>query len=197
MTIPMILLRTFLTLIFVAILPTAGWIHSASAKSYDDEEVAALLKVLSNSKLTLVQGVRQAAKEGEAPISAKFELDDNKKLSLSVYTAGKGLSVDPEGNVLKELSGSPEQAAWTPETEVFKDLPHVARASGHLTLMAVTKHSLASLIATVQKGTKGTVFSAIPAVEHGHGVLIVLVSSKGHVKEVRVHLRDGKIQGTK
>ena len=197
MTTPTLSFRAFLTLTFIAIVLTAGSIQPATAKSYDDEETAALLKVLGNSKVTLAQGVRQAAKNGEAPISAKFELDDNKKLSLSVYTAEKGLATDPEHNVLKELSGSPEQAPWAPEVEVFKDIPHVSRASGHLTLMAVTKHSLASLIDLVQKKNKGTVFSAIPAVEHGHGVLIVLVADKNQVKEIRVHLRDGKIQGTK
>src|SRR5262244_3969820 len=105
--------------------------ESCVAKEYNDEETKGLLAVLSNAKLSLLDGVRQAAKGGEAPSSAKFELDDNKKLSLSVYTAEKGVGEDPEHNVLKELSGSPEQTTWTPESEVFKDLPHVSRASEH------------------------------------------------------------------
>src|SRR5207249_387699 len=71
-----------------------------------ENEYGALLKVLSNSKHSLADGIRQATKSTEVPISAKFELDDNGKLSLSVYTAENGLTTDAEHNVLKELSGS-------------------------------------------------------------------------------------------
>ena len=162
------------------------------AKEYGDEETAALLKVLSNSKLSLADGVRQMSKGGEAAISAKFELDDNKKLSLSVYTAQKGLGEDPEHNVLKELSGSPEQTPWSPEAEVFKDLEHVSRASEHLTLMALTKDSLADFIAMAQKQHKGMVFSAIPEVQSHRPVLVVLLADNGKVNEVRYDLETGR-----
>ena len=97
--------------------------QSSLAKAYDDEETTALLQVLNNSKVSMAEGVQQLTKGGEAAISAKYELDDNKKLSLSVYTAEKGLGADPEHNVLKEFSGSPEKAPWAPEAEVFKDIP--------------------------------------------------------------------------
>jgi hypothetical protein len=135
------------------------------AKDYADEETTALLRVLGNAKLSLADGLRQVSKGGEAAISAKFELDDNKKLSLSVYTAEKGLAQDPEHNVLKEFSGSPEQLPWSPEAEVFKDLEHVSRACGHLTLMALAKHSLADFISMAHKH-KGLVFSAAPEVQN-------------------------------
>jgi hypothetical protein len=164
----------------------------ASAKDYNDEETAALLKVLPNAKVSLAEGVRQAAKGGEAPISAKLELDDNKKLSLSVYTAEKGLGVDPEHSVLKELSGSPEQATWTPESEVFKDLPHVSRASEHLTLMALAKSSLADFIGMAEKQNKGTVFSAIPEIQNHRPVLVLLTADKGKVNELRYDLQTGR-----
>ena len=78
------------------------------AKSYNDEETTGFLQILNNSKVSMAEGVQQLTKGGEAAISAKYELDDNKKLSLSVYTAEKGLGADPEHNVLKEFSGSPE-----------------------------------------------------------------------------------------
>ena len=92
----------------------------------------ALLKALPSSKVTLAQGIEQAAKGSAAPISAKFEMDDKGELSLSVYVADKGLSKNAEHNVLKELSGSPTSAAWTPETETFKDVEHVARSAEQL-----------------------------------------------------------------
>ena len=166
--------------------------HPALAKQYDDEETTALLTVLGNAKLSLVDGVRQVSKGSEAAISAKFELDDNKKLSLSVYTAEKGLAEDPEHNVLKEYSGSPEQTPWSPEAEVFKDLEHVSRASGHLTLMALAKHSLPDFIATAQKQHKGTVFSAIPEVQNHRPILVVLVADQRKVKEYRYDLMTGQ-----
>ena len=165
--------------------------QSSFAKQYDDEETTALLQVLNNSKVGMAEGVRQLAKGGEAAISAKYELDDNKKLSLSVYTAEKGLGADPEHNVLKEFSGSPEKAPWAPEAEVFKDVPHVSRASGQLTLMALAKHSLADFITMAQKQHKGKVFSAIPEVQNHRPVLVVLIADKDKVSEVRYDLETG------
>ena len=173
------------TLAFVAAQPSL-------AKEYADEETAALLKVLNNSKISLADGVRQVSKSGEVAISAKFELDDNKKLSLSVYTAEKGLGEDAEHNVLKEFSGSPEQATWSPEAEVFKDIPHISRASQHLALIALARNSLADLITTAQKQNKGVVFSANPAVSNHRPVLVLLVTDKNEVKELHYDLETGR-----
>jgi uncharacterized membrane protein YkoI len=167
--------------------------HSSFAKQYDDQETIALLLVLNNSKVGMAEGVQQLTKGGEAAISAKYELDDNKKLSLSVYTAEKGLGADPEHNVLKEFSGSPEQSLWAPQAEVFKDIAHVSRASGHLTLMALAKYSLADFIAMAQKQHKGKVFSAIPEVQNRRPVLLVLIADKDKVKAVRYDLETGRV----
>jgi uncharacterized membrane protein YkoI len=155
----------------------------AQASWAGEEDQAALLQALPKSKLTLADGLKQSTKGAETPISAKFELDDNKQLSLSVYTAEKGLSVDSEHNVLKELAGSPEKTPWTPETEVFKDLPHVARASQHLTLTAVAKHSLAEIVTRAQKEHPGTVFSIAPTTHDKKPAFAVLVADKGKVSE--------------
>jgi hypothetical protein len=170
---------------------------SSLAKSYDDEETTALLQALNSSKVSLAEGVQQLTKGGEAAISAKYELDDNKKLSLSVYTAEKGLAPDPEHNVLKEFSGSPEKAPWAPEAEVFKDIPHVSRASGQLTLMALANHSLADFIAMAQKQHKGRVFSANPEIQNHRPMLVVLVADKDKVTEVRYDLETGHVVAAK
>ena len=181
------LIGTALTTASVALVANQGLLE----KVYADEDTAAVLKVLGNSKLSLADGVRQVSKGGEAAISAKFELDDDKKLSLSVYTAEKGLAVDPEHNVLKEFSGDPSKMPWSPEAEVFKDLEHVSRASEHLTLMALAKHSLADFITMTQKQHKGTVFSAIPQVQNHRPVLLVLTADQGRVNEYRYDLITG------
>jgi len=153
------------------------------ASAEDSKDAQALLEALGKSKHTLLDGVRQAAKGGAVPISAKFELEDG-KLSLSVYTAGNGLAVPPEQNVLQELSGSPEGEKWTPNVEVFKDVPHVARSSEQLTLMALGKSSLADIIARTQKAQSGTVFSITPVIRNHKAVTEVLISDNGNVKKL-------------
>jgi hypothetical protein len=154
-----------------------------AARAEDSKDTQALLEALAKSKHTLLDGMRQAAKGGGVPISAKFELEDG-KLSLSVYTAEKGLAVEPEKNVLQELSGSPEADTWAPSVEVFKDLPHVARSSEQLTLMALGKASLADIVARVQKQQSGTVFSVTPIVRNHKPVAEVLVADQGKVKKL-------------
>src|SRR3989449_7994488 len=128
-----------------------------------ENEYAALLKVLSNSKHSLADGIRQATKSTEIPISAKFELDDNGKLSLSVYTAENGLTTDAEHSVLKELSGSPEAAAWNPEVEVFKDRGHLKGAAGRQRLMVRSQWPAWDGMRKRRKRKPGTVFSVRPS----------------------------------
>ena len=142
-----------------------------------------LIQALSRTKHTLMDGVRQASASNGAPISAKFELEDG-KLSLSIYTAGKGISVPAEQNVLQELAGSPEQEKWTPEVEVFKDTPHIARSSEQLTIISLGKASLSDLIARAQKAHPGTVFSITPVIRNHKPAVEVLVVEKGKVKTV-------------
>lgn len=153
----------------------------------------ALIKALAQSKHSLMDDLWQATKSPEVPISAKFEFDDAGKLSLSIYTAEKGVSTDPEGNILKELSGSPEQVKWTPEVEVFKDLPHVARSSQQLTLMSISPFTLADIVAKAQKQHPGTVFSITPTVRNHKPVFVVLVADKGKVVQLVYGVMDGKL----
>jgi len=176
-----------------AALVVVAAVSAASFAKADDQETAALLQVLNNSKVSMAEGVQQLTKGGEAAISAKYELDDNKKLSLSVYTAEKGLAEDAEHNVLKEFSGSPEQSPWAPHAETFQDIPHIARASEHLTLVALAHRPLADFIATAQKQNRGKVFSAIPEVQNHRPVLLVLVADQAKVKEVRYDLETGQL----
>ncbi|MGH8694475.1 MAG: hypothetical protein ACREVM_09655, partial [Burkholderiales bacterium] len=178
-------------IVLALIFPIVATVPAAIAKTYDDQETAALVQALSSSKISLLAGLRQVGKGKEAAISAKFEFDDNHKLSLSVYTAEKGVMVDAEHNVLKEFSGSPETTAWAPQAEVFKDIPHVARASSHLTLMSVAHFTLADIVAMTQKRRKGTVFSVTPAVLAKHPVAVILIADKGKVVELGIDMDTG------
>ena len=171
--------------VFGGLAATASWAGDAG-------DYSALLQALPNSKLTLADGLRQSTKGTEVPISAKFELNDDKQLALSVYTAEKGLAVDSEHNVLKERGGSPAKAAWTPETEVFKDIPHVTRASAHLTVAAIAKHSLLEIVTRAQKEHPGTVFSVTPAIQGKNAVFAVLIANKGKVSEYTYDAMSGR-----
>ncbi|HWP47752.1 MAG TPA: hypothetical protein VNM22_11370 [Candidatus Limnocylindrales bacterium] len=167
------------------------------AGEYEKEEYGPLLKVLPHSKITLTEGIQQATKTPETPISAKFELDDNKKLSLSVYTAEKGLGTDAEHNVLKELAGSPEEEKWNPEVEVFKDPEHLKRSAQQLTLMAISPHSLLDILHKASKDQQGIVFSITPVVENHKPQFVVLVAAQDKVVELRYDLMTGNALATK
>jgi hypothetical protein len=158
-----------------------------------EDDYGKLIQALPKSKITLAEGIQQAAKSPETAISAKFEFDDNGKLSLSVYTAEKGLAVDAEHNVLKELSGSPEADKWKPEVEVFKDVPHVCRASGQLVLMSLAKPSLLDIIKKAETDQPGTVFSITPVVQDRKAQFVVLVSAKDKAVELRYDLMTGEL----
>jgi hypothetical protein len=168
----------------------AGGLRPAAAA--DKDEYAKLLPTLSRSKHTLAAGIKQAAaKSPEVAISAKFELEEG-KLSLSVYTAEKGLGADAEHNVLKELSGSPEAAQWKPQVEVFKDVPHVSRSAQQLALMSLSRLSLLDVLEKAEKDQRGTAFSITPVLHDRKAQFVVLVAAEGKVVELRYDLMTGE-----
>ncbi|MBI3723199.1 hypothetical protein HY251_04485 [bacterium] len=148
-------------------------IHGVRAGEPDKK----LLGALSKSKHTLEDGIREAEKSHGTAISAKFEFDDKGKLSLSVYTAGRGLGTDPEHNVLQELSGSPEADKWTPEVEVWKDVEHVSRSSRQHTLMALSSQTLLDILAKAEKKQPGKALSISPVVHDRKGAFAVTIAT--------------------
>jgi hypothetical protein len=170
-----------------------GAAQRARTAESSQEAYGPLLAVLAQSKLTLADGITQAAATAPATaISAKFELDDHKQLSLSVYTAEKGLETDAEHNTLKELAGSSAGDKWSPEVEVFEDAAHLKRAATQLTLMALSPHTLLEIMAKAGKEQQGTVFAITPVVEHRQPHFVVLVAAQGKVVALRYHLITGE-----
>ena len=176
--------RYFHIVPLIAAMAVVGWLSWQPARAEgESKELQAVAQALGKSKLSLLAGIRQASQGSAKAISAKFELEDG-KLSLSVYTAEKGLAVPAEKNVLQELSGSPEQDKWTPKVEVFRDVPHVARSAEQLAVMSLGRKSLAAVIAEVRKAHPGTVFSITPAIRNHRPVAVVLLANKGKVTTV-------------
>lgn len=134
------------------------------AEGSQENQSGTLLSAISQSKVSIIDGIKQATKGTEVPISAKYELDEKGKLSLSIYTAQKGLSVAPEDNSFNEISGSPELAAWQPSTEVIKDSGDLKDAKDQLAVLSKTKVSLADI--AQKAGQDGTVMSVIPQANH-------------------------------
>ncbi len=179
--------------ILVAMAPAlfAGVFFLAIGAHAGDDGEDSLLKGLPSTKHSLVDGIRQATKDGGVAISAKFE-DEGKGLSLSVYVAAKGLSAKAEENTLEELAGSPTGAEWKPEAEVFEDVEHVARSAEQLTLMRLTSLSLADAIARAERAQKGNVISVIPGIRGSKPVFHVRIAADGKVADVLLDLMSGE-----
>ena len=157
-----------------------------------DDETAALIAAVAKSKHTLVSGISELVKSPEVAISAKFEFDDDHKLSLSVYSAEKGLAAEAEHNVLKEYSADPLAATLAPKAEVFKDVEHVSRSAEQLTITSLAKITLAEAISKAEKSTQGQALSATPATANGKGAFNVTVIKNSKLTTVIVGL-DGEI----
>ena len=181
------------TYVLALTLGSLGAVAAAQQPGQQDE--VALLKALSSSSVTLADGIQQAAKSDGVPISAKFEFDSHGKLSLSVHTAGKGLSVAPAQNVLKALSGSPEQAGWTPMVEVFKDDEHVTRASEQLRLLSGSLYSLADLVKKAQGRAPGSAFSVAPGVLRRVPIALVELAVQDRIVRLVYDLKSGELLG--
>jgi hypothetical protein len=116
----------------------------------------AIVPLLANSKLTLIQGIKIAEQNSGPAVSAKFEVGDDGALALSVYNIPEGLQVEPEKATLSEVSMDPTQASPKLAVEVFADKEHIARAAAHMTLLKQSKISLVSLLEMTAMKTEAT-----------------------------------------
>jgi uncharacterized membrane protein YkoI len=73
---------------------------------------------------------------------------------------------------------------------VFEDKEHIARSAMQLTLMQLSKISLADVVKKAEAQQAGTVYSAIPSVDNGRPVVNVLVATAdGQSKHVTIDLK--------
>jgi hypothetical protein len=161
---------------------------SSVARS-DDADQAALIKALSDAKLTLLQGIAQVAKGTEVPIEAKYEMVRG-KLMLSIYTSAKGFDVAAEDNSFNEYIGDVTTAAWTPKKEVFADLKHIARSAQYHALLSMSKVGIPTII---QKASaQGTVLSVKEKIRGGKPVFEVMVVQDNAIKPMFYDLATGE-----
>ena len=176
--------RTLIALVGVV----ASLAVARGLRAGEGEDQGALVRALAKSRVSLLDGIRQAESGGGAAISAKYELNDRGELMLSVYLGEKGLERDAEHNVLTELIGSPA-GRWTPRKEVFADVPHVARSAQQLALMTLSPRSLVAIVDRMDKSEP--VISAIPILKGRKAVLVLRTLKEGAAREHDVDLLTG------
>lgn len=182
-------IATIFLVLLLAMLPT----FSATAAGTDDQSASALVVRLKESKISLVDGIKQSEKQYGLAISAKFELEDG-ALNLSVYNAKEGRSKDAEHNVLTEVAGDATKVPWTPKMEVFEDKEHLKRAATHLTLVQTSKLGLADVVQKVSD--RGTVYSVTPTLAGNAAAFEVLVATAdGKSAKFIVDARTGTVSG--
>jgi hypothetical protein len=159
----------------------------------------AIMSQMKNAKISLVQGIELAEKTSGVVTSAKYEIGDDGKLSLSIYTVPEGLSVAPEKATLTELSGDPTAQPFKFAPEVFTDKEHIARASVHLTLFQLSPLSLKDVIKAALKKVSGTPIDVRnPMVLNKRPVAEVIIHDDSGDEDdfysVTVDLLNGKIE---
>ena len=119
-------------------------------------------------------------------IEAKFELDHDGKLSLSIYPVGKGIDVDPERNSFFELAGDPTVMPFHPTLTEFQvpDEEHLTRSARDLTLVQTSSLSLLAAVQKVEgRYPGGFVYWAIPTrrgTRAGYGIYVLAADGTVH-----------------
>ena len=140
----------------------------------DEGDQTAVVKALSQAKVSLNQGLLASAHEG-TPISAKFEMEDG-KLQLSVYTMKADkfaeVGVDP-------ISGK------VVNVEAITEGEDLAAAKAQSDAMKKAKKSLGEALQEALKANKGyKAVSVIASLKDGHAVAELALAKGEELKTV-------------
>jgi hypothetical protein len=130
---------------------------------------AKAVPMLGAAKITLLQGINQAAKQGSV-IEAKIELDDSGALSLSTYTA-KGF------DKFSEVSGSPTASSWKPSSDAITAREDLVNSAVDLTLLDQGTVTLAAAVQRALAQQPGTAYWAVPTLQGKKPVVGVYIRS--------------------
>jgi hypothetical protein len=168
-------------------------VTSAFAGDHDPKHI---IPLLGEAKMSLLEGIEFAEKVSGVATSAKFEIADDGKLVLSVYTVPEGLDGEPEKATLSELSGVVTDSPFKYQVEVFADKAHIARAAVHMTLFQLSCLNLKDVIHRALSVKKGTVIDVRnPKVDAGRPVAsVIIVDAAKTVYTVTVDLDGGRTQ---
>jgi hypothetical protein len=154
---------------FAATLAVAGM----SARA-EDENPAALAKALSETSVSLDQGLNASEREGK-PISGKFEIADG-ALQLSVYTMKGGQFTEV---IVDHKAGSIKKSEPITDAGDLKDAKEQGDAMGKAT------RSLSVAVVSAVKANSGFhATSAVPMLDGGRPVASVTLMKGEEVKKV-------------
>jgi hypothetical protein len=148
--------------------------------TYQEQEKgrADLAKAVAEAKVSLEQGLSAATREGK-PISAKFEMEEN-KLQLSVYTT--------KGDKFSEVMVD-HNTGTVAKAEPITTGEDYTAAKDQNAAMAKAKRSLRAALAQVVKGNPGfRAVSIFPALKDGHPVAEVALVKGDQWKTVSAKL---------
>jgi hypothetical protein len=130
---------------------------------------------MAKATITMLQGIRQAAKSGPV-IEAKYEVDSG-VLNLSTYVARKGY------DSFAEVAGPATGSTWKPGSNAISAREDLVNSAVDLTLLNQGSINLATAVERALARQPGTAYWAIPTLENGKpvvGVYIVDKAGKSH-----------------
>jgi hypothetical protein len=158
----------------------------AGATDARTPELGSDMTVVRQSRIKMSDALRKVAVQYGPAIEAKFELDGDGRLSLSIYPVGKGIDVDAEHNTFFELAGDPTAAQFAPTLTEFQvpDEEHLTRSARDLTLVQTASITLLSAVVKAENQfSGGRVAWAIPTrrgTRAGYGVYVVASDGRVH-----------------
>lgn len=161
--------------ISLLVLAVAGALTAPAARGEESKDQAALAKALAEAKVSLEKALVASRHEGK-PISAKFEIGDDGKLQLSVYTA--------KGDAFSEVIVDHKTGTIAKAEPITQgdDLTHAKEQSQ---AMAKAKRSLGTAASEAAKQNKGyRVVSIFPTMKDGHPVADVTLVKGNEWKTV-------------
>ena len=142
-------------------LVVAGTLATPAARAEEAKDQAALAKALAAAKVSLEKALSASQREGK-PISGKFEIGDDGKLQLSVYTA-KGEAFSEV--IVDHATGKVEKA------EAITSGEDLEAAKAQIAAMAKARLGLDKAVSKAVYANRGyRAVSVFPSLKDGHPV---------------------------
>ena len=160
-------------------LVVAGALTAPAAQGEESKDQAALAKALAAAKVSLEKALSASQREGK-PISGKFEIGDDGKLQLSVYTA-KG---DKFSEVIVDhATGTVEKA------EAITSGEDLEAAKAQIAAMAKARLGLDKAVSKAVYANRGyRAVSVFPSLKDGHPVAEITLHKGDDWKTVTENL---------
>jgi hypothetical protein len=138
------------------------------------------------AKIKMSRALEKTLTKYPAVIEAKYEIDHDGNLALSIYPVKEPLTVDAERQTFFELAGDPTQATFAPTESTFAvpDEEHLTRSARDLTLAQTSSISILNAVKKAElKFPGGFVYWAIPTIRgtrSGWGIYVLDASNRTH-----------------